>query len=292
VFVFSDGRRSKDFSCAGGFGQFVFVSELPDIDWVPGGGVGMMVDIALPFGREREVFSLVQKLSDMGWATANARWSIQQATANWHGVGATGFVEALPDFSNRYKELDVVHHTEEFCYFDVCDGGFYTLTGGVSASEPRRVWPCRLSFQLEGIPLDVAPLRELCDAVGVAEPVYFRPQDDKSVQYGRIGSGDEPRLEPVAYMVRIDEDEENPELREWVVGIVVKNPGRRGLKAKRSDRPDWMPEVLADSELLVCALGSLHPLAHAVGGYRLRHCESAWTSDALVVRPMADWDPA
>jgi hypothetical protein len=59
------------------------------------------------------------------------------------------------------------HHTEEFTYFDVCDGGLYTLTGSVSASEHRRVWQTSLSFQLVGVPLDTSPPRNVRRAVGV-----------------------------------------------------------------------------------------------------------------------------
>jgi len=48
--------------------------------------------------------------------------------------------------------------------------------------------------------------------------------------------------------------------------------------------------MVADSEYLVCDLRSWHPLSNPKSVYRLWNFESAWTSDALVVRPVADWD--
>lgn len=74
----------------------------------------------------------------MGWTTNNGWWSIQQAARNWHGTGAAGFGDLVRGWEARYEGLDEVHHTEEFCYVDAIEDGFYTLSGGLSA-DPRRI---------------------------------------------------------------------------------------------------------------------------------------------------------
>ncbi|MHB8439354.1 MAG: hypothetical protein ACYDD4_09355 [Acidimicrobiales bacterium] len=48
--------------------------------------------------------------------------------------------------------------------------------------------------------------------------------------------------------------------------------------------------VIVDSEHLVCALRSWHQLDSPKNIYRLWNYESAWTSDALAVGLVADWD--
>src|SRR5205823_5523495 len=88
VFVFPDGQRSDSLSCAGRFGPFVFASELFDIDWVPAGGFGVTLDVAPAVRNDSDFVEILHLLSDMNWAGADGRWSIQQATVNWHGLGA------------------------------------------------------------------------------------------------------------------------------------------------------------------------------------------------------------
>jgi hypothetical protein len=284
-FVFPDGRRSTSLSCRGDFGQFVFVTELPDIDWVPASGAGVSVDIPISLSGEADLVAIVNRLSDMGWTTDNARWSIQQATTNWHGLGGQSFVDALADWANRYKPLKVIHHSEELCYFDVCDGGFYSLTANIAASKPRIVRHADLSFQLTGIPLDMEPLSQLCHTFEIDAPVYFRPRETASVSRDREPSSERPMVEPVAFIVDANNIwEDDAEDDESVAGIVVRNPNYRRRVL------DWLPEMLTGSEFLVCDLKSWHELGAIKSTYRLCSCESAWTSDALVVRPRVDWD--
>ena len=133
-FAFLDGNRAKWVVGKGGFGEFAFVQELPDIDWDPGEGRGVTLDMPVPIYDERGILTLLQHLSSMGWATGSARWSIQQSATNWHGMGASVFAEALQGWRERYKGIST-HHSEEFCYFDKCDGGFYCLTSKVSAHD-------------------------------------------------------------------------------------------------------------------------------------------------------------
>jgi hypothetical protein len=289
TFVFPDGRRTEWLSCSGDFGQFVFIQDLPDIDWVPGSGRGVAAEIALTVWSEGELIDVLRQLSDMGWATPEARWSIQQSTTNWHGGGAKAFARVLADWSTRYEGIET-HHSEEFCYFDTCDGGFYTLTANLSAHKSRQVHHAHLSFEFTGIPLDTEPLRQLCDSLKVTEPVYFRPRADESVTRTEPPAGELPRLTPVAFVVKPNALGSDPNGADWVAGIVVENPYRRARDAARHAPPDWVPRMVEDSAYLICDLRSWHQFVNAKSTYRLWYFETAWTSNALVVRAVADWD--
>jgi len=290
IFVFPDGRRTAWMSCGGDFGPFVFVQELPDIDWVTAGGSGVTLDVAPPAAEEADVLGILGALADMGWASGSGRWSIHQATVNWHGAGGEPFAQALTSWADRYQGLDLVHHTEEFCYQDTCEGGFYTLTGAVSASKPRVVWQADLSFQLTGVPMDPAPFRNLCDSIEADQPLYFRPRHERSVVNGRVALEGRIALTTVGLVVERDEDEPDPAQQDWVVGVVVKNPYRATDGSRRVGAPEWWPSPAEVSEVLICDLRSYHPLTEPRTGYRLWSCEWSWTSDALVIRPRVDWD--
>jgi hypothetical protein len=136
----------------------VFVHELPDIDWIRAPGFGFTLDVTPDVRNEGELRGLLGKLAGLGWATAEAQRTIQQAQQNWHGLGAAAFADELPRWRPRAAGPDA-HHSEEMCYLDHCDGGFYTLTATVSAHESRQTRDAALSFQLCGIPLDSAPQR-------------------------------------------------------------------------------------------------------------------------------------
>jgi hypothetical protein len=73
--------------------------------------------------------------------------------------------------------------------------------------------------------------------------------------------------------------------RDWVVGIVVKNP----LKGKHAIKTDTEPHFLHEAENWICRLGSWH-FPHHRRSYRLRRVQWTWTSDVLVISPSADWD--
>jgi restriction endonuclease len=286
LFVFPDGQRSKWLQCGGSFGEFTFVPELPDIDCVPASGLGVTLDIRLPVQEQTDLFSLIHQLARMGWVTAKGCWSIQQATTNWHGFGADALVEALQTWESRYEGLET-HHTEEVCYFDESEDGFYTLIAAISADRRRIVWKIELSFQLRGIPLDPSPFRELCAHFDLSDPVYFRPRNNESVIRGRPArTAKWPVVTPLAYVVLLED--RLPGDEEWVVGIVTANPfGESRPRSKRI--PKWVPSTVEESEYLICGLRSWHVLEHRKSVYELWEFESAWTSGAQVVHALADW---
>lgn len=286
IFVWPDGSRSHMISCDGTFHPFTFVTELQDIDWTAGGGVGVTIDLRLAVQSQEDFVRLLSQMALMGWVTPKGCWSIQQSTAVWHGFGAGALVDALRDWSDRYDGLEV-HHTEEMCYADECEDGFYSLVAQFSADDRRVVWQAELSFQLRGVPLDAAHYRELGEKFGLSEPAYFRPRSTPSLTRGRPPKTPALRkMTPLAYVVDVDglmSDDDS----DWAAGVVVQNPFFG--KDRANESPEWVPDMAGASAFLVCALGSWHQLSNPKSPYELLAFESAWTSDALVVRPVADW---
>jgi hypothetical protein len=237
---------------------FTFVPELEDIDWVPASGLGVTLDIPLPVQDQATFLTLLSQLAKMGWVTPKGCWSIQQATANWHGFGADALVEALQGWKERYEGFET-HHTEELCYTDECEDGFYTLVAQVSADSHRIVWRVELSFQLRGIPLDPGRYRELGTHFGLSDSVYFRSRGEKSCTR-EWPTGTSQEVKPLASIVPL-ENLLSGDDREWVAGIVVENPFFDG-ETRARPHPKWVPEKICESEYLVCALRSWHPLSN------------------------------
>ncbi|WP_308114122.1 restriction endonuclease [Streptomyces brasiliscabiei] len=284
----------------GGFTDLVFAQELPDVDWVPAGGNGVCLDLPIGAFDENGLADLLHALTSLGWTTSQPQWAIQQATRNWHGVGAREFLDTLRAWKERYDDLDEddVHHTEKVTYVDtLADGGFYTLAADVSSHPSRLVQFCHVSFQLTGIPLDTQPLRHLFEQFDAVGTGYFRPMTAKAVTQDWLP---EPQsLDVVGYLVSHDPlpfdergmtDGEATALPKppdtWVIGIVAKNPFR---DTDGAPAPDGWPGQLHSSGIIVCSLRSHHPLDDMPDGYRLYLWEQARTTDARVFRPIADW---
>ncbi|MGW0711772.1 restriction endonuclease [Streptomyces sp. NPDC002643] len=284
----------------GGFTDLVFVQELADVDWVPADGSGVCLDLPIGTFDENGLADLLYALTSLGWTTSRPQWAIHQATRNWHGVGAREFLDTLRAWKERYDSLDEddVHHTEKVTYVDTFpDGGFYTLAADLSSHPSRVVYHCHVSFQLTGIPLDTQPLRHVFEQFDALGTGYFRPMTAKAVT--RAWLPEPLPLEVVGYLVSHDSfpfdelnlaDDEAADLPkppdEWVIGVVAKNPfrDRDGVSA-----PDGWPGGLESSSIIVCSLRSHHPLNDIPDGYRLYTWEQAHTTDARVLRPVADW---
>jgi hypothetical protein len=288
-FLFPNGERSSVLCSGGEFGRFIFVNEVPDVDWHSSGGWGVTVDIAAPVQRQNDLLGLIQLMAETGWVSTNGSWSIQQATRNWHGFGTKTLCEALQGWRQRYQGLET-HHTEELCYFDEIEEGYYTIMAAISADSRRIVWQAELSFQLVGIPLDSKPLQELCERFGIHERIHFRPRNEKSVNRSRPPRNSKRRQVTAIAFVVASPDSEMFQGEEWVVGIVIKNPFIVKEGSKRKPWPKWVPDMLRDSEYLICSLRSWHQV-DSIGkySYEFWDFESSWTSDALVVRALADW---
>ncbi|MFE0346190.1 restriction endonuclease [Streptomyces griseoluteus] len=274
----------KPISWFGGLGDFsstVFALGLPDIDWVSGSGSGVSLDMPVAAWNQIELIDLLHELSDTGWMTSQAHWSIKQHGWNWHGTGPKAFVQALKDWKRRTEGLRDPHHSEEFAYLDTCDGGFYTISGSLSAGSERQLLRCNVSFQLTGIPLDPSPLQHLYARFEAPRRGHFRPLVERSVTRGRLH-----RRVPLDVVGYITEPEKyGRSNQDWVVGIAVTNP----FINDATDAPEYWPSQLRESGVLVCDLRSHHPLNEANKSYELVSFEHAWTSDAQALRLCADW---
>ncbi|MFL6120228.1 restriction endonuclease [Actinophytocola sp.] len=288
-FINVEGAESPVVECGGRFDPLVFVQDLRDIDWVPAAGHGVTLDLTPGVYDEQEVLDLVDRLADLGWATPEARWSIQQSTRNWHGLGCAAFATELPNWGKRASTPEA-HHSEEICYVDHCDGGFYTLTAKLSAESSRLTEFAHLSFQLQGIPLDNGPLLQLCRSVGVHEGLYFRPRADESVTRHRPAKPYADTVQPIHCFVTPSPlpDDRDPD---WVTGIVIINPFYDPEHRQPAKRLPEGLNSLRDCEQLVCALHDHHPYRDGRQyTYRLTGFEHAHTSDVTVCRPIVDWD--
>lgn len=283
-FVDLTGDRSKWIVGEGGFGRTAFVRELQDIDWVSGAGHGVVLNLRLPVHHEDGLVAIVNELNNLGWVTGSGRWSFQQATRNWHGIGPETFVEALKGWRSRFRALPGgdLHHTEEFCFVDGAEEGFYTLSGGVSADPRRMVWNLAISLQMSGIPVRQEAIRHLCDTLRVPDPIYYRPLERMSVQ--RTHLEERPVLDVVGFVIDDTLSDLDPD-EVWAVGAVARNPFR-GL---RTNDTEW-PWALRDTELLVCSLRNWHVVGSPKAVFRLWGAEWSWSSDGLVFQPIADWD--
>ncbi|GAA1772754.1 restriction endonuclease [Nonomuraea bangladeshensis] len=287
-------------SSGGGYAELVFVQDLPDVDWVPADGSGVCLDLPIRALNENGLADLLHALNSMGWITSRPSWSIQQATVNWHGIGAREFLDTLRAWKQRSDGLEQIHHTEQVMYFDVCQGGgFYTLAADVASHASRVISRCNVSFQLPGIPVDSQPLRHLFEQFDATAAGYFRPLTARAVIRRRAEIN--VPLKPAGYLVSVDPflgdmfeaipccDKSSgcpPKPREWVTAILAENPFRQNSNV--SAPRDW-PRSLEDSELIVCSLRSHHPLSKIPNAYHLDSWEHARTSDMRAFRPVADW---
>lgn len=289
--VFPDGRRSHVISCNGGFDDGIFVSDLPDVDWIHASGSAVALDLSIEIEDQGGLLQVLAELVALGWST-DARWTIQQARTSWHGFGTRSCVTELQRWKERYTEIDRVHHTEQLRYQDSFEGGLYTIAADVSARDSRRVDYCNISFQLLGVPVDAQPLRHICEAFGVEHHAYFRPMRERAVTSHRFW-GDAPKaLTVIGFLVPDPDPEVDLPGEEWVRGLVVENPYSSALSKAGSDPtpPEWWPRGVVESEYLISDLRSWHPLGEQRDAYRLAMCEWTWTTDSIVFRAVADWD--
>lgn len=276
-----NGDEVPWFQGAGGFDSRVFCLTLPDVDWVPAAGSGVCLDMPVAGWDQAELLRLFGELNALGWMTGLGQWSIQQHGCNWHGTGPRSFVQAMKDWKVRTDELEAPHHSEEFVYFEACDGGFFTVSGNISAERSRRMARCNVSFQLVGVPMDPGSLQLLYRRFDVPSRGYFRPLVERSVTRQRLV--DRVPLNVLGYIVETADQRWDKE--DWVVGVLATNPYfESDLQA-----PDDWPRDLEGSGVIVCALRSHHPLAKPKERYELWSFERARTSDARALHVVAEW---
>ena len=287
-FAGTDGERSARISAVGNFLSATFTREVLDIDWVSGGGYGVSWDLPLEADTEQDLFIALAELSAIEWAGEAGHWCLSQRQRNWHGLGARPLADAISAREERYADLTDLHHTEQLTYADVCPEGFYTLSADLAAdSESGRIWHPVLSFQLFGIPLDLDPLKRLAEALAPAAETYFRPRSSEAVQRAYLERRDRIELEVLAAIIEPAKlDLVHGE--DWVLGLIARNPFHEGEIEPETGSSD-LDRLLAESEQLLCELGSWHPLGEA-RTYYLSSIEWARSSEALLICPRARWD--
>jgi hypothetical protein len=282
-----DGRSLPWITCGGDYGSFVFTQELTDVDWTTRRGRGASVDFRPEVFSLDELSAMIDELQERGWLSTGATWIIEQAETTWHGFGCSSLLEALRGWRERYAGLSQVHHTEVFCVTDSFDGRLIVLNGDVTAHQGRNFSSLNLSLHLSGIPADAEPLIRLAEVVHDDEPIEYRGLSGRAVETVNLRAEHMQLADPVAFIVEARDDDEP--YRYWVKGIAVANP-HLGLERSEIDDEDalWWP-IIRESELVICALSSWHPLGERPESYELRFIEWTTTSDYTVMRYVADW---
>ncbi len=146
----------------------------------------------------------------------------------------------------------------------------------------------RISFQLDGVPIDTTPFQRRADQIAPGTDPYFRPRSTASTSFIRFGT---PL--PLDVLATVVEKDQREEPGEWVLGVVARNPffSDRDRLVELGVDPLDLGAALEENELLICDLRSWH-LAREHREYVLTRLDFASTSDVVVLRPIADWDPA
>jgi Restriction endonuclease len=282
--VREDGTSSRWFSGKGIIDGFIFVQYPP-----PAEDYGISAAIPVPIENEDGLVELICRLSDLGWASSAAQWTIQQQTRNWHGFGTRSFVECLVNWSTRYRGLSL-HHSEQICFYNEFDGGFFVLDGYVSALNSREVrnFPM-LMLHLQGIPLDSSPIHHLCESFGVTESVFFRPNSQSSVTSEFLKMM--PRLDVVARLVKPENLYDGRGLTDAVHGVIAKNPYYKGEDCSELSSVGWLPTELLYVEYILCYLRGTHALDEEDITYWLEGVESTVVYNEALIRCTAEWRP-
>lgn len=280
----TEGRPQAFIAGRGSYSGLTFLRVIPDIDWVAAQGHGVTCDLRVGAESERQLLGVLRELAEIDWAGPRGQWTITQSDRVWHGFGPRDLAIAVEEQKARIAEVEHPHHTEELFYVDECPGGFYTLSAQPIVGRSR-VWPVRISFQLEGVPLDTGPFQRLAGQIAPGEKPYFRPRSTASTSFFRLD-----RHLPLKAPATMVERDEHTEPQDWVVGVIACNPfysEPNRLSALGIDLLS-MGARLDENELLICDLPSWH-LADEPQEYVLTGFEVASTSDVVVLRPLADW---
>lgn len=116
----------------------------------------------------------------------------------------------------------------------------------------------------------------------------MRPSVNLDIEYVSLPRDRMP-LEPVAFLSRTA-DNDGMRARDWVAGIVAKNPFRGlGLHTKQSQIELDVPQALDTSALLICSLQSWHELGDHIDYYYISSFEFLHMYGTTILRPLVDW---
>ncbi|WP_175561247.1 restriction endonuclease [Geodermatophilus obscurus] len=284
------GRTVPWVRATGSFDVWLPALRLPDPDWRWAGHTGSVYTTAAVRDRgPGTVHRVVEELDRIGWLESHCSWALRQAGANWFGFGATGLIEALERWTDRYAAwAGAAHHTEELAATGQADGsGIWILEADIDAGRPRWVTSCELSAVLEGWPLDVEPLRRLMRVVGAEEPQVLRTLMSRVVTTDRLPR-DEPAVLDVRARIVVRETVPDGSHEDWVVGVIARHPGLSQI-AEEVDRPPWR-EWTRDNDVLPVALRSWHQHDTVDRTYTLLRSEWSELPRSIPDVLVADWD--
>ena len=271
-----DGSQQPWLCGTGSFYDNVWALNLPDIDWIAAGGVGVSLDLPVRVHSLEDVLTICKELTAFNWLTHEAAWVLQQSPLSWNGVGRESMLAALNQRAARYAGLTGLHHREVLVISDECPGGWYTLVADLDARS-QRAHHVDISLQLIGVPADPSEIQRLCGRIGVVDVGYFRPRIEKSVESFRLSERVE--VSPAAWVVEHEPDDPHNPL--WARGIVFTNP----IVAQGTG----LPIPLENDGVVIAHLRSWHPANEPPSTYFLERFEWARSSDATVMRAIADW---
>ena len=284
------GQTRPWVEATGKFDVWLPALTLPDPDWAwQGGTTSVYTRVAIEKSRPNTVLQVIEELGRTGWLEHGSSWVIRQSGRNWFGFDDSSLRLALDKWQERYEALgNSPHHTEEVAVVGrTDDNGFWVLEADIDGHHPRWVRHCELSLVLEGWPLDPEPLRRLLRATGARSPHVLR-----TLNTSVLTKAWEPRqpatsLQVVARIVAL-ESREAGEAEEWVVGLVVRNPGPP-MTAEDIERRPWRAWI-RDYDVVPVALRSWHQHDEIERTYSLLWAEWSELAGSVPGVLMADWD--
>ena len=259
-----------------------FLLEPPDL-----GAVDTFMSIALRLDVQSvaelgEIFALISKTVGL---SENGCFSIHQLTHSWHGFGVKGFLEATENWERRYAAvaLQSPHHSEDISYVDISDGVLIALTSRQRVGRPAFLFGSDLEIQLAGIPVDLSRIHELCRKTGNTDAA-LKTNIGSGLYQTRFAAG-RVKLTPVQKIITVDRG------REWVSGIVAKNPFTPSrMKGLASEIDEFFPRALLGPKLLVCAMDDWYPSSDKVTGLSISKIFGVWAAHGQVLNVHCRWE--
>ena len=209
-------------------------------------------------------------------------FAIHQRTAGWYGFGLDHLISAVRGQKSRYQELKWpdYHHSEEIAYIDRLEhGGLMCLTSRQSTGKDH-LHSTYIEIFLPGIPVDMSSIRRLCalthNSTAILASVNENPVKTLTFR---------PKIEVEAEATIVSHSNG----REWVSGVIVKNPFLKIGFPSGDNPPVRSPfTLLTKHDFIVCAL----PHWHGPGlmeRYHLRYAEACWIEHIPGFYIACDW---
>jgi hypothetical protein len=174
------------------------------------------------------------------------------------------------------------HYSEELIFFSPCGPGWVVLTAQ-HITHSGTYHHGELELRVPGIPVDIAPYRSFCEAIG-ASFAFFTPLSDSDHRRAFFETGRAPRLKAPVLVI----DRHGGE--DWVTGLFVENPFRTQEPNFRNGNDQY--EVLRDlraPDLVYVKLLHHHLAKDVVDYYEVTSVEAVTLGIRAVIRVCANW---